>query len=148
MRTILTLMVLIFIGCRSVNTASTMSNSINQIKEGVFEDCGPGGIEKVTYTYRIGTWILYHPNGQIKAQGRYIPIQTVISTRCELNEKLEFSQLDDGWKFFNPQGEEIEPTEQNIRELTCFTHEEDELFKIQYCFDKAQNRVVYDILKE
>ena len=109
MKTILTILTLILIGCgNSKNLTSTKKNSaennedpIGKFKVGVFEDCGPGGVENVTYKYRIGNWIFYHPNGQIKAIVKYKPIQTEISTRCEINEKIEFSVLDNDWKLFD-----------------------------------------------
>ena len=156
MKTILTILTLILIGCgNSKNLTSTKKNSaennedpIGKFKVGVFEDCGPGGVENVTYKYRIGNWIFYHPNGQIKAIVKYKPIQTEISTRCEINEKIEFSVLDNDWKLFDENGVKTRPTEKMMNELTCVTQEEDGDLKIQYCFDKETNRVVHNIITD
>ena len=118
----------------------------NQFKVGIFEDCGTGGVISVTYKYRIGNWAFYYPNGEIKAEGRYLPIQTEISSRCELREKIEFSVLDSDWKFFDQNGHETKPTEKTTNELNCVTQEEDGPLIIQYCFDQKQNRVVYNLI--
>jgi hypothetical protein len=156
MKTILIILILILIGCGNSktlisskeNSTENIKNSIGEFKVGIFEDCGTGGVENVTYKYRIGNWTFYYPNGQIKAIGKYKPIQTEISTRCELNEKIEFSVLDNNWNFFDNNGVKTKPTEKMINELTCVTQEDDGELKIQYCFDRENNRVVHNVITE
>lgn len=126
-----------------------MFNRINQkgkYQASSFEDCGTGGIEEIDYKFRIGDWIFYHPNGEIKATGKFKTIQTEISSRCDLNEKLTFSIIDDSWSFFDNNGKKNEPSEETINELNCVTQKIDGDLEIQYCFDKIQNRVIHNIL--
>lgn len=136
------LIILTLIGCGS----SSNLNSKGLYKMNEFEDCGTGGIEVFKYRYRIGNWTFYHPNGKIKAKGNYKSIQTEISTRCEINEKIEFSKIGNDWKFYDQNGIEIKTTEQILAELNCVSQELDDFLEIQYCFDEKQNRVVYNVM--
>lgn len=149
MKKILSILILILLGCTSSKKLNTShENSIGEFKVNVFEDCGTGGVENVTYKYRIGNWTFYYPNGQIKAKGSYKIIKTEISTRCELNEKIEFSELGNNWKFYDINGVITKPTEKMINELTCVTQEKDGELIIQFCYDKEKNRVDHNIITE
>ena len=126
---------------------SSKNTSKNQYRVSQFEDCGIGGVEIYQYRYRIGYWTFYHPNGKIKAEGTYKLIQTQISTRCELNEVIEFSEIADDWLFYNQNGNKIKPTKLMLNKLNCVSQDSDEFLNIQYCFEKAQNRVIHKIIK-
>lgn len=137
--------ILIFLSIVGCGSSSNL-NSKGQYKSSEFEDCGTGGIEIISYKYRVGNWTFYYPNGKVKAKGDYKPIQTTISPRCELNEKIEFSRIGNNWIFYDQNGIEIEPTEQILDELNCVTQDSDESMEIQYCFDIKQNQVVLKIM--
>ncbi|WP_299673527.1 hypothetical protein [uncultured Tenacibaculum sp.] len=138
----LIILTFILVSCGS----SVNLNLINQYKFNEFEDCRPGGVETFKYKYRIGKWIFYYPDGKIKAKGSYELIQSYISTRCRLDEKLEFSKMANDWEFYDQNGQKINSERQVFSELNCVTHELDDFLEIQYCFDEKQNRVINKII--
>ena len=122
-------------------------SKVGDYKTGYFEDCGPGGIEKIEYKYRIGTWSFYYPNGELKARGSFVPVETTISTRCEENEEIEFSLPGNDWEFFDSTGRKVESLI-GFDDLNCVTQEKDEHLEIQYCYDKEENFVNQTVLTD
>ncbi len=123
------------------------NKAVGDYKTGYFEDCGPGGIEKIEYKYRIGIWSFYYPNGELKARGSFLPVETTISNRCEENEEIEFSLPGNDWEFFDSTGRKVNSLN-GFDDLNCVTQEKDEHLEIQYCYDKEENFVNQKVLTD
>ncbi len=124
------------------------SKAFGNYKTGVFEDCGPGGVEKVEYKYRIGTWSFHHQNGELKAKGSFVPVEATISTRCEENEEIEFSLPGNDWEFFDSTGRKLKSLNGFEDNLNCVVQEKDEFLVIQYCYNKEKNMVSQRVLTD
>ncbi|WP_047547389.1 hypothetical protein [Psychroserpens sp. Hel_I_66] len=117
------------------------SEAVGDYKTGIFEDCGPGGIEKIEYKYRIGTWSFYYPNGELKAKGSFVPVKTTISTRCDENEEIDFSIPRNDWEFFDSTGGKLESLFGFEDNLNCVKQERDEHLGLWYCYNQEENFV-------
>jgi hypothetical protein len=108
---------------------------------GSYLDCGIGGLERSFYNYKIGKWTYYFKSGKVSATGDYQTIKTLIDTRCEGGDSLDFGVINNNWTFYNEQGEQIDISEIDVNDFNCVLDERDHVFFIDYCYDRKENKV-------
>lgn len=60
---------------------------------------------------------ILHQNGQLRATGEYEIKQLHVDTSCEGGGDMPFGLTSPRWKYFNEQGDSIQPTEELTLEL-------------------------------
>ena len=78
----------------------------NVESEGSYEissylNCGPGGLQREFYNYKIGIWKYFNHNNTVDATGNYSTFITHIETQCEGGDDLLFMKTDGKWSFPN-----------------------------------------------
>jgi len=84
---------------------------------GTYIQCCFSGACKQFYNYKIGIWKYYYPNGQLMATGEYEIKQLHVDTSCKGGDDIPFGLTSPQWKYFNEQGESIQPTVELILKL-------------------------------
>ena len=115
------LLILIVFSCKNDNPKSSelkkdfyIVNAIGKTKNGTYTFCGTVPKE-VDYEYRTGNW-KFITNENIKiAEGEYIVILKEVDNSGGCGYKYFENKVDmKKWKFWNNEGQEIEPTKQLI----------------------------------
>jgi len=84
---------------------------------GTYKQCCTLGICDAFYSYKIGEWTYYHPNGQLKAKGTYEIGTKHKKTSCQGGDEINFGYVTDSWVFYDEDGMEIIPKENEIAEI-------------------------------
>ncbi len=84
----------------------------NVESEGSYEissylNCGPGGLQREFYNYKIGIWKYFSSENTVDATGNYSTFITHIETQCEGGDDLFFMKTDDKWSFPNGQTNDL-----------------------------------------
>ncbi|NAY93472.1 hypothetical protein GTQ34_16290 [Muricauda sp. JGD-17] len=82
-----------------------------------FVQCCTGGTCDMNYSYKVGEWIYYHTNGQIKAKGKFRIRRKKIETSCEGGDYIKAGFVTNKWEFFDENGNQISPELDFIREI-------------------------------
>ena len=82
-----------------------------------YTNCCTGGLCSTVYSYKIGEWSYFYESGQLKAKGIYKLGKRHIDTSCEGGDEINFGALDSSWKFYDKNGNEIKPTEKELKEM-------------------------------
>ncbi|ALM08558.1 hypothetical protein SB49_12640 [Sediminicola sp. YIK13] len=82
-----------------------------------FVQCCIGGPCDMYYSYKVGEWVYYHTNGQIKAKGVFRIRRKKIETSCEGGDYIKAGVVTDAWVFFDENGNKTSPNQEFIREI-------------------------------
>jgi|GEM_PF-1140065 len=61
--------------------------------------------QKMFYAYKVGNWKYWNHEGQLIAEGIYMPVRTQINGGMQIRGRINKAT----WKFWNKDGERIEP---------------------------------------
>lgn len=82
---------------------------------GRYVNCCAHGPCSDFYNYRLGPWTFWYPNGQIRAQGKFIPKRRNLDTACRGGDWLWFGEIDPStWEFFLEDGTQWDPSTEEI----------------------------------
>ncbi len=62
-------------------------------------DCGPGGLQRIYYNYKFGSWKYFSEHSILEAHGNYIIFKSHIDTSCEGGDDLIFMKPNSKWIF-------------------------------------------------
>jgi antitoxin component YwqK of YwqJK toxin-antitoxin module len=82
-----------------------------------YTNCCTAGLCDMVYSYKIGEWNYFYDSGQLKAKGIYKLGKKHINTSCEGGDEINFGVLDNSWEFYDKNGNEIELTEKELKEM-------------------------------
>lgn len=82
-----------------------------------YKQCCTGGVCDGYYSYKFGEWNYYHENGTLKSTGKYRIGKKHINTSCKDGDEINFGYVNDNWKFYDSNGNEIEPSKSDIAEI-------------------------------
>lgn len=86
-------------------------------KIGSFVNCCFAGYCMMFYPYKSGQWKYYYNNGQVKAFGTYLNSLEHMDTSCEGGDDYYTNRISEDWKFYDTEGNLVEPSEKVIEEL-------------------------------
>lgn len=93
------------------------------LREGEYEigryiNCCTHGYCSFFYNYRHGPWTFWHPNGQMRAQGTFLPQRRPMATSCKGGDWLWFGEIDPrAWSFWTEEGLPTNPSDDEVRLL-------------------------------
>ncbi|MGB1207358.1 MAG: hypothetical protein ACPG5B_17050 [Chitinophagales bacterium] len=74
---------------------------------GKYIQCCCDGPCRQYYNYKSGMWKYFYPNGKLLAKGKYDIKSLHLNTSCEGGAELNFGIINDSWKFYNEENQEI-----------------------------------------
>lgn len=83
----------------------------------IYKFCGPGGLDVGKYSYKIGEWVYFDVNGNIRAKGEYKIGKKNIGNSCNGGYNINFGFVTDDWEFYDSKGNKIVPSKNDINEI-------------------------------